>query len=132
MTKHVRRAGKRFGKRIDAALAGGSDAALHRARKAAKRARYAGEVVSPVLGKKAGKFTKRMKKVQSALGKHQDTVIAREVERELGMSAQLAGENAYTYGLLHGREAQAAEGYQRRARRAWRKAARPRHRRWLG
>jgi CHAD domain-containing protein len=107
------------------------DVALHQARKAAKRARYAGEAVAPALAKKAGSFTKRMKKVQSALGDHQDTVIAREVERELGMSAHLAGENAYTYGLLYAREAQAAEGYRQRAYRAWRKAARRRNRRWL-
>jgi hypothetical protein len=43
-----------------------------------------------------------MKKVQSLLGDHQDSVIARQVERELGITAYLDGENAFTYGLLYG------------------------------
>jgi CHAD domain-containing protein len=107
------------------------DHALHQARKSAKRARYAGEAVSPVFGKQAARFTKRVKKLQSALGQHQDTVIARQVERELGMSAHLAGENAYTYGLLYAREILAAQQFQDKARRQWRRARCGRYRRWL-
>ena len=34
-----------------------------------------------------------MKKIQSILGDHQDAVIACQVDRELGISAHLAGEN---------------------------------------
>jgi hypothetical protein len=34
-----------------------------------------------------------------------DAVIARPVERELGINAYLAGENAFSYGLLYGRDA---------------------------
>jgi CHAD domain-containing protein len=98
------------------------DAALHQARKSAKRARYAGEAVSPALGRKAKSFTKRIKRVQSALGDHQDTVVTRHVVRELGMQAYLAGENSYTYGLLHEHDALAAERLQAQARRAWRRA----------
>jgi transposase, IS6 family len=81
-----------------------TDAALHEARKAAKRARYAGEALAPAIGPKASRFTKQMKKIQSILGDHQDAVIARQVERELGISAHLAGENAFSYGLLYGRD----------------------------
>jgi CHAD domain-containing protein len=98
------------------------DAALHRARKSAKRARYAGEAVTPALGKKAEKFTKRIKRVQSVLGDHQDTVVTRQLVRQLGMSAHLAGENSYSYGLLHEHDTVAAERLQAQARRAWRRA----------
>ena len=108
------------------------DAALHEARKAAKQARYAGEAVTPALGRDARQFAKRVKKVQSVLGDHQDTVIARQAERDLGISAYLAGENAFTYGLLHERENCQAEKLRARARRAWQQASRPRYRRWLG
>lgn len=105
--------------------------ALHRARKAAKRARYAGEAVTPALGKKARRFTKQMKMVQSVLGEYQDTVIARRVERDLGIAAHLADENAFTYGVLYGRDTCAAERLQAQAWRAWKRASRPRYRRWM-
>ena len=106
------------------------DVALHQARKAAKRARYAGEVATPAIGKKAARFTAQMKKLQTVLGDHQDTVIARQAERELGIEAHLAGENAFTYGLLYEREAHAAEALRARARQAWKQASRSRYRNW--
>ena len=80
---------------------GGQETAYHEARKAAKRARYAGEAISPALGHDARRFTKQMKKIQSVLGDHQDAVVARGVDRELGIGAHLAGENAFTFGLLY-------------------------------
>jgi CHAD domain-containing protein len=86
------------------------DLAMHDARKAAKRARYAGEAATPALGKAAKKFAKRMKAVQSVLGDHQDSVVAREALRNLAIQAHAAGESAFTWGLLYGREeAQAAQ-----------------------
>ena len=72
-----------------------------------------------------------MKQVQSVLGEHQDAVIARQTDRELGMSADLAGENAFSYGLMYERDDQAAVRLQKQARRTWRKASRARYRRWL-
>jgi CHAD domain-containing protein len=107
------------------------DVALHQARKAAKRARYAGEAVTPALSRKAERFTKQVKQVQTVLGDHQDTVIARRAERDLGIEANLAGENAFTYGLLYEREDRRAEKLRARARQAWKKASRPRYRSWL-
>jgi CHAD domain-containing protein len=107
------------------------DAALHEARKAAKRARYASEAMSPVIGKKARRFAKQMKEVQSVLGDHQDVVIARPVARELGIGAYLAGENAFSYGLLYGRDACDGERLQAQAWRTWKRASRPRYRRWM-
>ncbi len=107
------------------------DVALHQARKAAKRARYAGEVVTPAIGRKAARFTAQVKQLQSVLGDHQDTVIARQAERELGIEAHLAGENAFTYGLLYEREAHAAEGLRAQGRKTWKKASRPRYRNWM-
>jgi len=107
------------------------DVALHEARKAAKRARYAGEAMTPAIGKQARRFTRQMKNVQGLLGDHQDAVIACQVERELGISAYLAGENAFTYGLLYGRDTCNGERLQARAWPAWKRAARPRYRRWM-
>jgi CHAD domain-containing protein len=108
-----------------------TDEALHEARKAAKRARYAGEAMAPAVGRQASRFAKQMKQVQSVLGDHQDAVIARQVERELGISAHLAGENAFSYGLLYGHDACDGERLQAQARRTWKRASRPRYRSWM-
>lgn len=107
------------------------DEALHEARKAAKRARYAAEAITPAMSKKARGFAGQMKKVQTVLGDHQDTVIARQAERELGIGAHLAGENALSYGLLYGRDTCEAERLRARARRTWKRAARKRYRHWM-
>jgi hypothetical protein len=65
------------------------------------------------------------------LGDHQDTVIARQAARDLGIGAHLAGENAFTYGLLYELQAHQAERLQAAARHGWKKASRSRHRRWM-
>jgi len=72
------------------------------------------EPLRPVAGKQASRFAKQMKKVQSVLGDHQDAVIARQVERELGIGAHLAGENAFSYGLLYGATPAMPNGFGRR------------------
>ena len=83
------------------------------------------------MGGKAGRFARRTKDLQSVLGDHQDAVVARGVDRELGLSSYLAGENAFTYGLLHERDAEEALWLQDQARRAWQRSSRPRYRRWM-
>jgi CHAD domain-containing protein len=105
--------------------------ALHQARKAARRARYASEAMAPAAGKEARRFTSEMKKVQSVLGEHQDTVIARRAARELGISAYLAGENAFSYGLLYERDVCHGQRFQVQAQQAWKRARRPRYLRWM-
>ena len=72
-----------------------------------------------------------MKKVQSVLGDHQDTVIARQAAWDLGIGAHLAGENAFTYGLLYECEAHRAGRLEADARQVWRRASRSRYRRWM-
>lgn len=84
------------------------DLALHEARKKAKRTRYAAEAASPVFGDPATGLVKSMKALQNLLGDHQDSVMVREALRELAQQAHGAGESAFTYGLLYGREEQRA------------------------
>jgi CHAD domain-containing protein len=126
-----RRASRRM-RRADRAPAGPArDAALHETRKAAKRARYAAEAALPVSGTKARRYAKRMKAVQSVLGDHQDSVNARAAVREMGVQAHLAGENAFSFGLLYERARCEAQALQGEARRAWRRAAHGKARKWL-
>lgn len=84
------------------------DVAIHEARKKTKRTRYAAEVAVPALGKPAKDLVKTMKSLQNLLGEHQDSVMARQTLRELSAVAHAAGESAFTYGLLYGREEQRA------------------------
>jgi CHAD domain-containing protein len=104
---------------------------LHDVRKAAKRARYAAESVVAVFGKPAVRLATRMEKLQETLGEHQDSVVARQVIRELAVAAAGAGENGFTFGLLYAREADIARSAQRTYRSASRAAANNRVRRWM-
>ncbi len=113
----ARREHRRVAERLDTALkpAPGRerDTALHAARKAAKRARYAGETARDTLGKRAERFTRRMKEAQERLGVHQDAVVPRQALRGLAVRAHEAGENSFTYGLLHGVQTAAADDVER-------------------
>ncbi|MBB0232030.1 CHAD domain-containing protein, partial [Streptomyces calidiresistens] len=80
------------------------DAAWHRARRAAKRARYAAEAAEPALGRAARDEAARFRRIQDLLGDRQDGVLARETLLHLAREAEAAGESAFTHGVLHGRE----------------------------
>jgi CHAD domain-containing protein len=131
VARSYRRTSRRMRRALRTPAGPARDAALHEARKAAKRARYAAEAASPASGKKARRFAKRMKGVQSVLGDHQDAVNARALARELGVHAQLAGESAFTFGLLHARAHQDAQERQAQARRVWKRATHGKAVRWL-
>ena len=84
------------------------DEALHEARKAAKQARYAAEAAVPAAGKPATALAAAMEDLQELLGDHHDSVVIRDLLREAAVAAHAAGESTFTYGLLHGRQAEAA------------------------
>lgn len=121
LAKVAAREQRRTAERIRLAAAGGPgrDAALHEARKAAKRARYAGETAVPVAGPAAQRYVARMKAVQEVLGEHQDAVVAAAALRE---RAAGAGE-AFGYGVLYGLELAAAEAARARLPEVWERAA---------
>ncbi|MER7536270.1 CYTH and CHAD domain-containing protein [Streptomyces sp. NPDC097704] len=129
LAKAVRKDHDRLGGRIEHALAldpgHERDLALHEARKAAKRARYAADAARPTLGKPAKKLGKRVKAVQSLLGEHQDSVVARAALREFAIQSHGAGESAFTWGLLYGREEAAAAATERELPGVWARAAGP-------
>ncbi|MBQ1061202.1 CYTH and CHAD domain-containing protein [Micromonospora sp. C41] len=132
--RRIRKAVRRADERLDRALTlegTAGDAALHEARKKHKAARYAVEVREPSAGKPAARLVKRFKALQDLLGAHQDSVVTRETLRRQALQAYADGENTFTYGLLHGRQAEAA-GHDRPAvLRARDRARRRKARRWL-
>jgi len=136
VARAYRRTSRRMRRARQAPAGQARDLALHEARKAAKRARYAADAAAPGLGKKrrakARRLSRRMKGVQSVLGAHQDGVIARAAAREIGVRAHLAGENAFSFGLLHERAHRQVLACQRESRRAWRRVQSRKSRGWLG
>ncbi|MEV8127317.1 CYTH and CHAD domain-containing protein [Streptomyces sp. NPDC085944] len=101
------------------------ETALHEARKAAKKLRYAAEVARPALGKPVARLGARAKAVQVLLGEHQDAVVAQDTLRGLAVAAHGAGESAFTWGLLHGLERAGADARQRELPEVWRAASDP-------
>ncbi len=113
----ARRAQKKADRRLGAALRSGDDALLHRARKAAKRARYAGELLRPIgRPRRTKRMVKHYKRIQGVLGDHQDTVVASATLRRIASAAgTTTGENGFTYGLLYARESAIAADCRRKA-----------------
>ncbi|WP_327175807.1 CYTH and CHAD domain-containing protein [Streptomyces sp. NBC_01335] len=99
------------------------DLAMHEARKAAKRTRYAAEAARPALGKPAKRLAERVKAVQSLLGDHQDGVVARAALRAMAVHAHGAGESAFTWGVLYGREEATAARLEDELPRVWDRAS---------
>ncbi|MFF2325727.1 MULTISPECIES: CHAD domain-containing protein [unclassified Streptomyces] len=124
--KDYERLATRVGHALDLPPGHARDLALHDARKAAKRARYAAEAARPALGKPAKRIAERMKAVQSLLGDHQDSVVARDALRALAVQAHAAGEPTFTWGLLYGREEAAAADRERELPHVWKRASGPR------
>ncbi|MEU4064094.1 CYTH and CHAD domain-containing protein [Streptomyces wedmorensis] len=129
LARAVRKDHRRLAGRVEHALSldpgHERDLALHEARKAAKRARYAADAARPALGKPAKRLGKRVKALQTLLGEHHDTVVARTVLRELGIQAHGVGESAFTWGLLHGREEATATAIEHELPAAWKRASAP-------
>ncbi|HYP45543.1 MAG TPA: CYTH and CHAD domain-containing protein [Propionibacteriaceae bacterium] len=110
--KFVDKAERKLYRRLG--TAGGDHEALHRARKAGKRFRYAAELSEPVLGKHASKAVEHGKHLQQLLGEHQDSVVSAEFLRRQGAAAGVnPDQNGFTYGILLAGEWQRAEDVRR-------------------
>jgi len=106
LAKPVRRAARRLQRALDAVTgADDRDTAIHEARKATKRARYAAEAAVPALGGTASRHVAQAKELQQLLGDHHDSVVARTVLLNLAGKARAAGEDTFTYGLMYQRQA---------------------------
>jgi CHAD domain-containing protein len=107
------------------------DERLHEARKAYKRARYAAELATPIAGKPAAKLADRITELQDVLGAHQDSIVTAELLRAYAVRAHSDGDNAFTYGLLHARQAEHGRAALAELPGARRRASRRKVRRWL-
>jgi CHAD domain-containing protein len=120
--RYLERAEKKVSKRL--AEADGDIEALHDARKAAKRYRYAAELAAQAGGKKASRIVKSTTELQTLLGEHQDSVVSAAFLRRLGAEAGADGaQNGFTYGFLMALEWRRAEQIRDEAGRRWGRGA---------
>jgi len=97
--RYVRKAERAVAHRLDKANESGDEQALHRVRKAAKRARYVAEAAEPALGEDAAKLASRAHKTQRSLGNRRDALLVTEFLLRLG-----AGADGFALGVLYERE----------------------------
>ncbi|WP_433677898.1 CHAD domain-containing protein [Nocardia sp. CA-119907] len=111
LVKRAQRAADKADRRLATALRNHRHESMHRARKAAKRARYAAELHKPVRKPaRARSNIKYYKKIQRLLGDYNDSVVSTEFLWRTATAAGTAGdENGFTYGLLYANEAHAGE-----------------------
>lgn len=88
-------------------------ASMHRARKAARRFRYAVEALSSppasVLSKRWRAVGKAAKAIQDAAGEHRDTLLLVDDLTRMARDAATAGENSAFYGMLAEAQSRRAE-----------------------
>ncbi|GIF51159.1 CHAD domain-containing protein [Asanoa ferruginea] len=135
VNRRIHKAVRRADGLLDTALerqaeAGASDddPALHEARKAYKRARYAVEVRKLDGAKKAKRLVHGLKGLQDLLGDHQDSVVTRQVLRDLAVRTK---PNTFTYGLLYGEQVGHGRALVRKLPAAQTRARRRKLRHWL-
>jgi CHAD domain-containing protein len=95
--RRARKALRKSDRLLNQALVDGSDPELHEARKAYKQSRYAVEVFEDAGGKRAKKLIKALTALQDVLGAHQDSVVAREILRDLAGPSV----DSFPYGVLY-------------------------------
>ncbi|UYM07014.1 CHAD domain-containing protein [Solicola gregarius] len=105
----VRRVDRRLAAASVAPPGGARTTALHDARKAGKRARYAAEAIRDLGGDDAGRLVESLERLQDVLGTYNDAVNAQRALDDLLSSAESASESGFTYGLLYAHEQAAAD-----------------------
>jgi CHAD domain-containing protein len=104
---------------------------LHAVRKAARRVEGAAEALEPRFDRRARRLADRVRGLQDLLGEHRDSVVTRQALAEIGAVAHLAGESAFTYGILHGIERDRGEEAERAFEAARRSLGPTKVHRWL-
>ena len=82
--------------------------------------------------KRTRKVARSARGIQTILGGHQDSVVARTLLGKLGADSQISGASGFTFGRLHAREENLAAAAEADFLKAWRKFPTPRDRRAAG
>lgn len=106
------------------------DELMHRARKGAKRMRYAIEVIAPLHPKRSGRVLDRFDTFQDLLGEFQDSVVAREHLLHMLSEQGHTAETSFGLGILFRIESEIGDAQAAHLDEGWRKAHRSARRLW--
>jgi CHAD domain-containing protein len=120
---------RRLAKQMQALGDEPADEELHAARIRTKRARYAVEAATPVLGKRARVVADAAAKLQDVLGEYRDAVAAERWLDDRARETRSVRE-AFAAGKLAGLERAEQERALARWRKAWKRLSRARPREW--
>jgi CHAD domain-containing protein len=126
----VRRPWHKLAKRVDKLDDSPSDEKLHQVRIRTKRARYAAEAASAVVGKPAQDFAKRASKLQDVLGDLNDAVVAERWLEEWAEQGRSPDE-VESAEALAARERSAAKPLRESWRDEWDKLSKAKLRDWM-
>jgi CHAD domain-containing protein len=124
----VRKRWRPLRRRVKRASSPPTDTELHHIRIHAKRCRYAAEAVVPIVGKPASAFARAAAELQTELGEHNDSVVARRWLQEWSTGRSV--EAAFSAGVLAAGESARARDVRRRWRKTWRALERRRPSTW--
>ena len=119
LVPRVRRAWKRLRRSVAALDESASDDAWHAVRILAKKARYAAEGLSPVMGRRMHECAGNLADVTDLLGTHQDAHVARDMLREITDNSATSVPEAFALGMMSQHEAQRQKDFRADFRRLW-------------
>lgn len=106
------------------------DERMHRARKGAKRMRYAIEVIAPLHPKRTTRILARFDDFQDMLGEFQDSVVSREHLLDILSEQGHAAESSFGLGILYRLEGEIGRQQAAHLEPAWKKALRSAEKLW--
>lgn len=106
------------------------DELMHRARKGAKRMRYAMEVIRPLAPKKAARALDRFDNFQDVLGEFQDSVVAREHLLNMISAHDHAADSSFGLGIMYQQEIQIGDDQAGLLEQEWKKASKAARKLW--
>ncbi|MGW0043516.1 CYTH and CHAD domain-containing protein [Rhodococcus sp. NPDC003348] len=121
---------KRVDKAGDAATRRERGERIHRARKRAKRMRYAMEVIRHHAPKKTARALKRFNDFQDVLGEFQDSTVAREHLLAIATAHDHTAESSFGLGILHQLEQQIGDERADHVSSEWKAARKAARRLW--
>jgi CHAD domain-containing protein len=125
LAQFVRQPWRKLRKAVEALESEPADHELHRVRILTKRCRYAAEAVASARGKGPTRFAKAVARLQDVLGEHQDAIVAGQWLREHSAAA------GFVAGELAALERDAARTARAHWPKVWKRARRPKLRRWM-
>lgn len=126
LSRTLRHLAHRVGKRVDRVSQADSraqrDERMHRARKGAKRMRYAIEVMQPAARRRTARALKHFENFQDVLGEHQDSAVAQHHLLAMAAEQEHSSLSSFGLGMAYRRECEITDRQATLLERSWKEA----------